>query len=84
MGLQLLAGPVPDIDVVLSILLQSPTPTARIGKPAVSLQQMQAGPGPSTSDLSGSTKTRMNNGPSHKLPRDEQSGKRKYLDSMSF
>ncbi|KAG6513275.1 hypothetical protein ZIOFF_023588 [Zingiber officinale] len=61
-------------------LVRSPTPTTRIGKPAVSLQQMQAGPGPSTSDLSGSTKTRMNNGPSHKLPRDEQSGKRKYLD----
>ncbi|XP_042375309.1 cleavage stimulation factor subunit 77-like isoform X1 [Zingiber officinale] len=79
-NLPVVEGPLPDIDVVLSILLQSPTPTTRIGKPAVSLQQMQAGPGPSTSDLSGSTKTRMNNGPSHKLPRDEQSGKRKYLD----
>ncbi|CAL9760037.1 unnamed protein product [Musa acuminata subsp. burmannicoides] len=73
-------GPSPDIDVVLSILLQSSIPTGQTGKPATSLQQMPGGPGPTTSDHSGSIKTRMNNGPPHRLPRDGHSGKRKDLD----
>lgn len=77
-----LTGPSPDIDVVLSILLQSSIPTGQTGKPATSLQQMPGGPGPTTSDHSGSIKTRMNNGPPHRLPRDGHSGKRKDLDSM--
>ncbi|URE31201.1 hypothetical protein MUK42_25526 [Musa troglodytarum] len=73
-------GPSPDIDVVLSILLQSSIPTGQTGKPATSLQQMPGGPGPTTSDHSGSIKTRMNNGPPHRPPRDGHSGKRKDLD----
>ncbi|KAJ6808847.1 cleavage stimulation factor subunit 77 [Iris pallida] len=68
-------GPSPDVEVVLSILLQSNVPGGPAGK-STSLQQMPAGPGQSTSDLSGSSRTRLNqNGISHR-----QSGKRKDLD----
>ncbi|WOK95921.1 cleavage stimulation factor subunit 77 [Canna indica] len=79
-NLPVIEGPFPDVDLVISILQQSSIPTGQIGKPAGSFQQLPAGQGPSTSDLSGSSKTRMNNGPSSRLPRDGPLGKRKNLD----
>ncbi|KAJ0979071.1 hypothetical protein J5N97_014545 [Dioscorea zingiberensis] len=73
-------GPSPDVDIVLSILLQNPIPTGQPGKP-VSLPQMPGGPAPSTSDISGSSKSRLNpNGSSQRLLRETQSGKRKDLE----
>ncbi|KAI3448085.1 hypothetical protein Pfo_004750 [Paulownia fortunei] len=60
-------GPSPDIDFVISICLQSNI-TSASGKSGTS-QQLQAGPAPSTSDLSGSSK--------YKQTRDRQPGKRK-------
>ncbi|KAF8395611.1 hypothetical protein HHK36_019561 [Tetracentron sinense] len=74
-------GPSPDVDVVLSISLQSNIPTGQTGKSANSSQQFPAGPAPSTSDLSGSNKSRPNpSGSSFKSTRDRQAGKRKDLD----
>ncbi|KAL2477222.1 Cleavage stimulation factor subunit 77 [Forsythia ovata] len=59
-------GPCPDVDFVISVCLQSNIPsTGKSGTP----QQLQAGPVPSTSDLSGSSKL--------KQTRDRQPGKRK-------
>ncbi|KAL0376116.1 UNVERIFIED_CONTAM: Cleavage stimulation factor subunit [Sesamum calycinum] len=60
-------GPSPDVDFVISICLQSNITTAsrKSGTP----QQLSAGPAPSTSDLSGSSK--------FKQTRDRQPGKRK-------
>ncbi|KAL0454210.1 UNVERIFIED_CONTAM: Cleavage stimulation factor subunit [Sesamum latifolium] len=59
-------SPSPDVDFVLSICLQSNISTSRkSGTP----QQLSAGPAPSTSDLSGSSK--------FKQTRDRQPGKRK-------
>ncbi|XP_042479399.1 cleavage stimulation factor subunit 77 isoform X2 [Macadamia integrifolia] len=70
-------GPFPDVDIVLSILLQSNLPTGQTGKSATSAQ-MPAASVPSTSDLSGSNKSRPNpSGSSFKPTRDVQSGKRK-------
>ncbi|XP_029117470.1 cleavage stimulation factor subunit 77 isoform X3 [Elaeis guineensis] len=71
-------GPSPDVDMVLSILLQSTAPTGQLGKPTT--QQIPAGPAPSTSDLSGSSRTRLNPNGSSRLPREGHSGKRKDLD----
>ncbi|ONK55468.1 uncharacterized protein A4U43_UnF2920 [Asparagus officinalis] len=69
-------GPTPDVDLVLSILLQSNIPTGQVGKPG-STQQAAAGTAPSTSDLSGSSRSRLNpNGSLHR----PQSGKRKDLN----
>lgn len=73
-------GPSLDVDLVLSILLQSNIPTGQVGKPA-SAQQAAVGTTPTTSDISGSSRTRQNpNGSSHRLPREGPSGKRKDLD----
>ncbi|KAL2231584.1 cleavage stimulation factor subunit 77 [Sesamum indicum] len=60
-------GPSPDVDFVISICLQSNITSAsrKSGTP----QQLSAGPAPSTSDLSGSSK--------FKQTRDRQPGKRK-------
>ncbi|XP_072996994.1 cleavage stimulation factor subunit 77 [Typha latifolia] len=74
-------GPAPDLDVVLSVLLQGNIPTGQIGRQASSSQQMPTGPGPSTSDLSGSSRTRLNqNGSLQRFSRDGQSAKRKDID----
>ncbi|KAJ4966109.1 hypothetical protein NE237_017958 [Protea cynaroides] len=73
-------GPSPDVDIVLSILLQSVIPTGQTAKSATSAQ-LPAAPAPSTSDLSGSNKSRPNpSGSSFKPTRDVQSRKRKDLD----
>ncbi|CAA3000880.1 cleavage stimulation factor subunit 77 isoform X1 [Olea europaea subsp. europaea] len=58
-------GPCPDVDFVISICLQTNIPSATGKSP----QQLQAGPVPSSSDLSGSSK--------FKQTRDRQPGKRK-------
>ncbi|KAL0412527.1 UNVERIFIED_CONTAM: Cleavage stimulation factor subunit [Sesamum radiatum] len=60
-------GPSPDVDFVISICLQSNI-TSASRKPGTP-QQLSAGPAPSTSDLSGSSK--------FKQTRDRQPGKRK-------
>ncbi|KAI0527616.1 hypothetical protein KFK09_003221 [Dendrobium nobile] len=73
-------GPYPDVDVVLSILLQYSTPAGTTGK-TYSNQQAVSFAGPSTSDLSGSSKTRLNpNGSSRRYPREGHSGIRKDID----
>lgn len=73
-------GPSPDPDLVISILLQSNIPTGPAGK-TTSSQQAATGTGPSTSDLSGSSRNRLNlNGSSHRLLREGQSGKRKDVE----
>ncbi|KAH0469186.1 hypothetical protein IEQ34_002418 [Dendrobium chrysotoxum] len=73
-------GPYPDVDVVLSILLQYSTPAGTTGK-TYSNQQAVACAGPSTSDLSGSSKTRLNpNGSSRRYPREGHSAIRKDID----
>ncbi|XP_077248941.1 tetratricopeptide repeat (TPR)-like superfamily protein [Tasmannia lanceolata] len=73
-------GPSPDVDIVLSILLQSNIPTGQTGKTTLS-QQLAGGPAPSTSDLSGSNKARSNqNGSTFRPNREGQSGKRKDLE----
>lgn len=65
-------GPCPDVDFVLSICLQTNIPSATGKSP----QQLQVGPVPSSSDLSGSSK--------FKQTRDRQPGKRKSSESMIF
>ncbi|XP_034698955.1 cleavage stimulation factor subunit 77-like isoform X2 [Vitis riparia] len=68
---------VEDVDVVLSICLQSNVST---GQTRLSTQ-LAAGPVPSTSDLSGSSKSHpIPSGSSFKPMRDRQPGKRKDLD----
>ncbi|KAK6143519.1 hypothetical protein DH2020_023867 [Rehmannia glutinosa] len=61
-------GPSPDVDFVISICLQSNITSSVSGKSGTP-QQLQAGPAPSTSDVSGSSK--------FKQTRDRQPGKRK-------
>lgn len=67
-------GPSPDVDVVLSICLQSNIPTAQADKSTTL-------PTPGTSDLSGSSKSHpISNA---KSTRDRQTRKRKDIDSTS-
>ncbi|KAM7479219.1 hypothetical protein LguiA_027432 [Lonicera macranthoides] len=75
-SLPMVEGPSPDVDLVLSICLQSNIPTSQTGKQGTASKQLQNGPAPSTSDLSGS---RMPSGSSFK-PRDRHPGKRKDFD----
>lgn len=73
-------GPSPDVDIVLSVLLQSNIPSAHTVKTFPTPKQ-PAAPVPSTSDLSGSSKVRSNqNGPSFRQARETHSGKRKDLE----
>lgn len=65
-------GPLPDVDYVISICLQSNLPIGESGKLPI---QPQAGP--ASSDVSGSSKSHMFK------PRDRHHGKRKDADSMS-
>ncbi|RZC50999.1 hypothetical protein C5167_019426 [Papaver somniferum] len=66
-------GPVPDVDIVLSILLQSNVPSVKTGKLA---------PVPVTSDLSGANKSRLNAGavPFKSSKQVHSGGKRKDMD----
>lgn len=82
-GLPAVEGPSPDVDIVLSICLQSDIPAAQIGKSGTYTGQMSGGPAHSTSDLSASSKTRpIPSASSFKPIRDRQSGKRKDLDAQ--
>lgn len=66
-------GPAPDIDFVLSICLQSNIPTGQTGKSVNPSTQLQTGPAPSTSDLSGSSKPHpVPSGSSFKTTRDRK------------
>ncbi|KAK4601617.1 hypothetical protein RGQ29_010967 [Quercus rubra] len=74
-------GPSPDVDIVLSICLQSDIPAGYTGKSGTSPAQLSGGPAPSLSDVSGSSKAHpILSGSSFKPTRDRQSGKRKDLD----
>lgn len=70
-------GPSPDVDIVLSILLQSNIPAR---KTVPSSSQASAGPAPSSSDLSGPSKSHpiLNN--SFRQTKGGRPGKRKDLD----
>lgn len=72
-------GPAPNVDIVLSICLQSDVPVGKTGKSGTTQTPMLSGP--ATSDLSGSSRSRpVPSGSSFKT-RDRQSGKRKDRDS---
>ncbi|XP_020535637.1 cleavage stimulation factor subunit 77 isoform X3 [Jatropha curcas] len=74
-------GPTPNVDIILSICLQSDIPTGQMGKLGTSAVPLPAGPAPATSDLSGSSKSRpVLSGSSFQQSRDRQSGKRKGVD----
>ncbi|GLT96797.1 hypothetical protein SLE2022_143950 [Rubroshorea leprosula] len=80
-AVEVISGPTPNVDIVLSICLQSDLPISQAGKSATSASQMPAGaPTPSTSDLSGSSKSHPIPGSSSFRPRDRYLGKRKDLD----
>lgn len=75
----LFLGPAPNVDIVLSICLQSDVPVGKTGKSGTTQTPMLSGP--ATSDLSGSSRSRpVPSGSSFKT-RDRQSGKRKDRDS---
>lgn len=72
-------GPFPDVETVLSILMQCTIPAGASGI-TVSGQQVVAGSGLSTSDLSGSSKTWLHpNGSSRRFPREGPSLLRKDI-----
>jgi hypothetical protein len=74
-------GPTPNVDIVLSICLQSDFPTSQSGKAGIP-SQLTGGPAPATSELSGSSKSHpVQSGLSHKQTGRKQYGKRKELDS---
>ncbi|KAI4319366.1 hypothetical protein MLD38_032970 [Melastoma candidum] len=56
MNLPSVEGPTPDVDIVLSICLQSNLPAAPVGKVGTSAKQLNSGHAPSTSEVSGSSK----------------------------
>uniref|UniRef100_A0A2P2JZW6 Cleavage stimulation factor subunit 77 isoform X1 n=2 Tax=Rhizophora mucronata TaxID=61149 RepID=A0A2P2JZW6_RHIMU len=72
-------GPTPNVDIVLSICLQSDIPTGQIGKPGNSPSPMPAGPAPTTSDLSGSKSHPVPSASSFR-PRDREAGKRRDIE----
>lgn len=81
-NLPIVDGPTPNVDIVLSICLQSNIPLGQIGKSTTTAAQTPAGPAPSSSDLSGSTRSHpIPSASSFKPTRDRQSGKRKDLVS---
>ncbi|XP_057445696.1 cleavage stimulation factor subunit 77 isoform X2 [Lotus japonicus] len=74
-------GPTPNVDIVLSICLQSDLPTGQSGKKTGAPTQSPAGPAPATSELSGSNKSHpVQSGLSLKRTGNRQHGKRKELD----
>ncbi|CAJ2637247.1 unnamed protein product [Trifolium pratense] len=73
-------GPTPNVDIVLSICLQSDFPTGQSGKAGIP-SQLPGGPAPATSDLSGSSKSHpVQSGLANKPTGRKQYGKRKELD----
>ncbi|KAK5826585.1 cleavage stimulation factor subunit 77 [Gossypium arboreum] len=76
-GLPSIEGPAPNVDIVLSICLQNDYPTVQTKKATSLPSQRTAGPAPSTSDLSGSSKSHPIPSNSSFRPRDRQLGKRK-------
>ncbi|KAA0041845.1 cleavage stimulation factor subunit 77 isoform X1 [Cucumis melo var. makuwa] len=72
--------PTPDIDIVLSVCLESDLPTVPLVKSGATPAQVSGGPVPTTSDLSGSSKSHAFSNSSLKHTRDKQSGKRKDYD----
>ncbi|EOY19416.1 Tetratricopeptide repeat-like superfamily protein isoform 1 [Theobroma cacao] len=79
-NLPALEGPKPNVDIVLSICLQSDLPTGQTKKLTALPSQRTTGPAPSTSDLSGSSKSHPIPSSSSFRPRDRHLGKRKDLD----
>ncbi|MBA0752862.1 hypothetical protein Gogos_005545 [Gossypium gossypioides] len=79
-GLPSIEGPAPNVDIVLSICLQNDYPTVQTKKATSLSSQRTAGPAPSTSDLSGSSKSHPIPSNSSFRPRDRQLGKRKDQD----
>lgn len=76
------AGPTPNVDIVLSICLQSDLPIG--GKTGIPSQLPVGAAAPATSELSGSSKSHshpVQTGLSHKPTNRQQYGKRKELDS---
>ncbi|KAK7325331.1 hypothetical protein VNO77_29493 [Canavalia gladiata] len=84
-------GPTPNVDIVLSICLQSDLSTGQSGKTGLPTQvqigktgiptQLSAGPAPATSELSGSSKSHpIQSGVSLKPTSNRQYGKRKESD----
>lgn len=74
-SLPLVEGPLPDVDVVLSILMQSSIPV----KPGLNSTQLPGGQGTSTSEVTGSSKSHpVPSGGGYKPSRERQPGKRKY------
>lgn len=81
----MITGPIPNVDVVLSICLQSDLSRGQAGKSRTFPAQTPAGPATSASDVSGSTKSHpVPSGSSFKPTRDKQSLKRKDSDSKSI
>ncbi|KAJ6695699.1 RNA CLEAVAGE STIMULATION FACTOR [Salix koriyanagi] len=77
-NLPIVEGPTPNVDIVLSICLQSDLPVGKTGKSGATQNPMSSGP--ATSDPSGSSRSRpVPSGSSFKT-RDRQSGKRKDRD----
>ncbi|KAH0990716.1 hypothetical protein GBA52_002199 [Prunus armeniaca] len=80
-NLPVVEGPIPDVDVVLSICLQSDVPAPQPGKSGAAPMPLPSIPAPSTSDLSVSSK-------SHPIPSASSfkpaRGKRKQFDSKWF
>ncbi|OMP10699.1 RNA-processing protein, HAT helix [Corchorus olitorius] len=79
-SLPAIEGPMPNVDIVLSICLQSDLPTGQTKKSTTVPSQRTAGPAPSTSDLSGSSKSHPVPSSSSFRPRDRHLGKRKDQD----
>ncbi|XP_056170608.1 cleavage stimulation factor subunit 77 isoform X3 [Syzygium oleosum] len=74
-------GPTPDVDIVLSICLQSNIPAGQMGKSGTMTKQSVPVHAPSVSEVSGSSKSRpMPSGSSYKQTGDRQSGKRRGQD----
>ncbi|WCJ18367.1 Cleavage stimulation factor subunit 3 [Euphorbia peplus] len=79
-NLPIVEGPIPNVDIVLSICLQSESLNGPLGKSGNSAP-IQASHAPATSDLSCSSKSRpVPSNSSFKPSRDRQSGKRKDYD----
>lgn len=72
-------GPTPDVDIVLSVCLESDIPTVPSVKSGATPAQGSAGPVPTTSD-SGTSKSHAFSNSSLKHTRDRQSAKRKDYD----
>ncbi|XWS08190.1 hypothetical protein CRYUN_Cryun41cG0058400 [Craigia yunnanensis] len=79
-SLPALEGPIPNVDIVLSICLQSDLQTGQTKKPTTLPSQRTTGSARSTSDISGSSKSHPIPSNASFRPRDRQLGKRKDID----